>query len=70
VQVHWDINDGYNQKGGETPMMTAESIIAYLEAELAETNELYDQAKGKDAQLALFHMIKATTIIHILEEIR
>ena len=51
-------------------MMTAESIIAYLEAELAETNELYDQAKGKDAQLALFHMIKATTIIHILEEIR
>lgn len=50
-------------------IMTAEDIIAYLQAELAEAYELHDQAKGKDAQEALFHMIRATVITHILEEI-
>ena len=49
--------------------MTTTEIIAYLQAELAEAYELHDQAKGKDAQKALFYMIKATIITHILEEI-
>ena len=51
-------------------MKTAEEIIAYLEAELAEAYELYDQAKGKDAQEALHQILKATTITHILEEVK
>ena len=51
-------------------MKTAEEIIAYLEAELAEAYELYDQAKGKDAQEALCQIMKATTILHLLEEIK
>ena len=40
-------------------MKTAEEIITYLEAELAEAHELHDQAKGKDAQEALFYILKA-----------
>ena len=51
-------------------MKTAEEIIALLEAELAEAYELHDQAKGKDAQEALFYILKATTITHLLEEIK
>lgn len=54
---------------GDT-MKTAEEIITLLEAELAETHELYDEAKGKDAQLALHYMVKAITITHLLEEIK
>ena len=51
-------------------MKTAEEIIAYLEAELAEAYELHDQAKGKDAAKAFAYLLKATTITHILEEIK
>lgn len=51
-------------------MKTAAEIIAYLDAELAESYELHDQAKGKDAQEALFYMLRATIITHILEEIK
>lgn len=51
-------------------MKTAEEIIVYMETELAETYELHDQAKGKDAQKALFYLLKATTIMHLLEEIK
>ena len=50
--------------------MTAEEIIALLEAELAEAYELHDQAKGKDAGRALAYLLKATTITHLLEEIK
>lgn len=51
-------------------MKTAEEIITYLEAELAEAYELHDLAKGKDAQEAFFYLLKATTITHLLEEIK
>lgn len=51
-------------------MKTAEQIIAILEAELSEAYELHDQAKGKDAQEALFYILKAATITHLLEEIK
>lgn len=51
-------------------MMTASEIIAYLEAELAEAYELHAQAKGKDAAQAFAHLLKATVITHILEEIK
>ena len=51
-------------------MKTAEEIIALLEAELAEAYELHDQAQGKDAQKALAYILKATTITHLLEEIK
>lgn len=51
-------------------MNTVEEIIAYLEAEVAEAYELHEQAKGKDAQEALFYILKATTIENILEEIK
>lgn len=48
----------------------ADRIIDYLEAELAEAYEMHDQAKGKDAQVAFAQLLKATTILHILEEIK
>ncbi len=51
-------------------MKTAEEIVEYLESELAEAYELHDQTRGKDAQAALHHLIKATTIMHIMEEIK
>ena len=51
-------------------MKTAEQIIALLEAELAEAHELHDQAKDKDAQEALYQIIRATSITHLLEEIK
>ena len=51
-------------------MKTAEEITAYLESELSEAYEMHDNAKGKDAQEALFYIIKATIITHILEEIK
>ncbi len=51
-------------------MKTAEEIIAYLEVELAEAYELHDQAKGKDAQKALFYLLKASTISELLDVIK
>lgn len=50
-------------------MKTAEEIIAYLEAELAEAYEMHDRAKGKDAAQAFAYLLKATTILQLLEEI-
>lgn len=51
-------------------MKTVEEIITYMEAELAEAYELHAQARGKDAQEALLQIIRATTITHLLEEIK
>lgn len=51
-------------------MKTAEEIITYMEAELAEAFELHEQAKGNNAQEALFYILKATTITNLLEEIK
>lgn len=51
-------------------MKTAEEIIALLETELAEAHELHDQARGKDAQEALYYIIKVSVITHLLEEIK
>ena len=51
-------------------MKTAEEIISYLEMELAEAYELLDAARGKDAAKAFGYIVKATTIQHILEEIK
>lgn len=51
-------------------MKTAEEIIAYLEGELAEAYELHEQARGKDAARAFAFLMKATTIEHLLEEIK
>ena len=51
-------------------MKTAEAIIAFLEAELAEAYEMHDQARGKDAAQAFAFLVKATTIEHLLEEIK
>ena len=49
-------------------MKTVEEIIAYLEMELAEANEMHDQAQDK--QERTFHLIKASTIVYLLEEIK
>ena len=51
-------------------MKTAEEIIAILEAELAEAYELHEAARGKDAAKAFAYLMKATTIEHLLEEIK
>ena len=49
-------------------MKTAEEIIEYLEMELAAAHEDHDQAQDK--QERLFHLIKASTIEMLLEEIK
>ena len=51
-------------------MKTAEEIIAYLEMELADAYEQYDESKGKDAQAALFHRIRVTVILNLMEAIK
>lgn len=51
-------------------MNTAEEIIAYMEAELAEAYEMHDAAKGNDAAQAFAYLLKAVTITHLLEEIK
>lgn len=51
-------------------MKTAEEIIAYLEWELAEAFEMHDTAKGNDAAKAFAYLVKATTIQHLLDEIK
>ena len=51
-------------------MRSYEEIINYLKSELAEAHELHDQARGKDAQEALFQIIRATVITHILEDLK
>lgn len=51
-------------------MKTAEEITAYLELELADAYEAHEQAKGKDSQAALLHMIRATTIKNLIEGIK
>lgn len=50
-------------------MKTAQEIISYIEAEIAEAHELHDQCKGKDASQAFAYILKATTLTHLLEEI-
>ena len=50
-------------------MKSAEEIVAYIRAELAEAHELHDAAKGKDAQEAFFYLLKATILTNLLEEI-
>lgn len=50
--------------------MNAQQIIAYLELELADAYEQHDIAKGVDKQQALIHLIRATTILNILEAIK
>ena len=50
--------------------MTAEQIIAYLELELADAYEQYDEMKAQDARAAFFHIVKATTIQHLLDNIK
>ena len=49
-------------------MRTTLEIIEYLETELAAAHEAYDQAQDK--QERLLHLIKASTIERILEEIK
>jgi hypothetical protein len=51
-------------------MKTAEEITAYLESELAEAYEMHEQARGKDAARAFAFLVKATTIEHLLDEIK
>ena len=66
--LHGDSPISPDKKDGEN-MKTAEQIISYLKAELAEAYELHEAARGKDAAQALAYIIKATTIQHLLENI-
>ena len=53
-------------KGGA--IMTAQDIIAYLEAELNEAINLHDEATDKALRLSL--MLKAYTISELLDHIK
>jgi hypothetical protein len=50
--------------------MTAEEIIRYLELELAVAHEMYDEVKGLDQRKAMIHMVRVSTITHLLESIK
>ena len=50
-------------------MKTAEEIVVYLEKELAEANEKYNQAKGNNAYEALCQLAKESVIEQLLENI-
>ena len=50
--------------------MTAQEIIAYLEAELNEAIELHDAAQGKDPAQAHATLIKAYIISELLDNIK
>lgn len=51
-------------------MKTVGQVITYLEMELVDAYEMHDEYRGKDAQQALFYLMRATTILNILEAIR
>jgi hypothetical protein len=48
-------------------MQTVEEVILYLELELAEAYEMYDNSKGQDR---LYHLVRATVILDLLEAIK
>ena len=49
-------------------MKTVEEIVAYLETELAAAHEMHEHAQDKQERLC--HIITASTISRILEEIK
>ena len=51
-------------------MKNVQEIISLIEAELAEANELYDLAKGKDAQEAHYYLVKVIVLTHLLDGIK
>lgn len=51
-------------------MKTVGQIITYLEMELTDAYEMHEEYRGKDPQQALAYLIRATTILNILEAIR
>ena len=51
---------------GVITMKTAEEIVAYLELELADAYEQHDLSRGQER---LIHLIRATTILNLLEAI-
>jgi hypothetical protein len=63
-----DVTGVIQKRTGADPMKTTEEIIAYLETELAAANEMHDLAQDKLERM--LHLIKASTIARILEEIK
>jgi hypothetical protein len=55
---------------GVKPLKTVEEIIAYLEMELADAYFMHDEMKKADTQRALAYLIRATTILNLLETIK
>lgn len=50
-------------------MKTVEEIVVYLEKEVADANEKYNQAQGNNAYEALCQLVKESVIKQLLEEI-
>lgn len=51
-------------------MKTAEEIIAYLEAELAEAIELHKKLREDNKTRSFSYLVKAATIEQLLEDIK
>lgn len=51
-------------------MKTVEEVIAYLELELADAYFMHDEMKKADIQRASAYLIRATTILNLLEAIK
>lgn len=51
-------------------MKTIGQVITYLEMELTDAYEMYDDVKGIDPKEATIHLVRATTILTILEAIK
>ena len=51
-------------------MKTVGQVITYLEMELTDAYEMHEEMRGRDPQQALIHLVRATTILNILEAIK
>lgn len=55
---------------GEVIMKTVGQVITYLEMELTDAYEMHEEYRGKDKQQSLIHLVRATTILQLLEAIK
>lgn len=67
---HITMEEYQSQVAQQKKGMSAEEIIKYLELELAVAHEMYDEVKGKDPRKAMIHMVRVSTITHLLDSIK
>lgn len=51
-------------------MKTVGQIITYLEMEMVDAYEMHEEARLNESKDALLHLIRATTLLQVLEYIQ